>query len=757
MIRLLASLLACVLAAAAAGPAAAEPVPLSRFTTQAGPMRLQDASRAADLFVPIAATSTVEDAVLSLSYVNSASLMPGRSTLSVRLNEATLAQIPLDPVQPQGTARVRLPAELWRAGFNRLTLAVVQHYSDICEDPEAPELWTEVDLASSELDVTLAPLNRPYRISDLSGLFSPGLGGHGTVTMLTPEGDDPAVKNRALPFVAQALALRRDFAPLLVIEAAPLPLPAPTSPAEDLETDAERPAPLPSWRYAVPGLNAEGGVHVLAGTTADLAPLLAPGRLAGVDGPYLAVEGSGRYARLIVTGATAEDVVAAARDLGRIDDAINATDALTFRGVEGEPAPMPTPVRLEPENTYRFETLGLSTTTFNGIGSYEARLAMPLPMEFYTHESAQAELLLDFAYGAGLGPGSVMNITLNGEYLHGVLFDAPGGTAFRKYRIAIPARLLRRGDNELLFEVSLRPPLAEGECVTVKARYAMAQILGSSTFRMPPGGGAAVLPDFAMLAASGYPYVSRTNEPSVIHLGDDSLRSAALTLVGKIAQTSGLAAADWRIETGIPNHPAGRAVVLASTGDLNAELFGSWSAAVGSLDRWPYPALQAIRHSEGSDPATIGGQLLDLIGLARRAEAVTPPPAAALRQEGSLGELAVMTAFANPWSQTRQPLMILAAEDDATLTQRIESLVQPQIWGQLAGDLVVWGGGPAVSAYTVAQPFVAGDDDPWLILRLLLSNNPAWWLGGAALVILMIVVSATVLLKRRAARLAEEE
>lgn len=755
MTRVLALLLGLVTLVAAALPAAAEPLPLSRFTAQPGPLRLTDAEKTLDLFVPVASTVSVTDAILSLDYLNSRALLAERSVLSVRLNEATLAQIPLDPAQPQGTARVRLPADLWRAGFNRLTLSVVQHYTDRCEDPEAPELWTEIDLVDSTLDATLDPQDDPYRIADLSGLFSPGLGGTDAVLMLTAPAADPAVTERALPQVAQALALRRDYAPLSISTGTAQPRPQtaePAAPSPEAVFGEQPDQPL--WRYDVDG----AAVHVLAGTTAELAPLLADGRLDGIDGPHLAVDGSGGVARLIVTGPTPDDVIAAARDLGRIQDVLNPAADVTFRGIEGAAEPVAPGVRLKPEAAYTFSVLGADSRTFSGMGSHGMIVTLPVPPDFYTYEGAQAELLLDFGYGAGMGPGSIMNIMLNGEFIHGVVLNQPNGTAFRDYRISLPASLLQRGDNTLEFAVSLRPPLSVGECASVKGRHLMAQMQGSSTFRMPEGGSATVLPDLGLFSASGYPYVGGGEPGSTIYIPDEGLRGSALTLIGKIAQAANVPGTAWRVETGIPETVPGCAIVLAPASDLTSEIFGPWSVALGKVDRWPYPSLQALRQASTDDARSVARRVMDLLGLARDAEAAPAAAAApSLRQEGSLGPLGVMTAFANPWSETPRPLTVISADDAATLAARVEDLTAPAVWGQLQGDLAVWTPEEDVHAVTVSEPIFVAEDDPWLLLRLVLSNNPMWWLGAAGAVLVLIVVSASVLLRRRAKRLAEEE
>ena len=101
------------------------------------------------LYVPVSPRSKVKSALLHLQLTNSISLIKERSQLVVRLNGRVLAQVPLNPAQPETSIDVRLPVALLKPGYNQLTFAVAQHYTLRCEDPSAPELWTEIDTVTS--------------------------------------------------------------------------------------------------------------------------------------------------------------------------------------------------------------------------------------------------------------------------------------------------------------------------------------------------------------------------------------------------------------------------------------------------------------------------------------------------------------------------------------------------------------------------------------------------------------------------------
>lgn len=708
-------------------------VALSYFSTANGPVRLRDESGQQDFFISMARTAVVKDAIVSLRYTNSVSLRPGRSVLAVRLNETTLAQIKLDPAQPIGEAKVRLPAELWRPGYNKLTLAVTQHYTDTCEDSEAPELWTEIDLSRSRLSYELAPLDRPYLLSDLGALFSPGLGGQRQVTLLTaPAPAADRLRSEALAYVAEALALRRQFAPLQVGHAL--------------------------WQEGRTGYlpaGTPGAVHVMVGSSAQLAAVLSPQELPVVDGPkvVLANLGQGRV-RLIVTGRTDDEVIAAARTLTVMDDALTPDLQATFPGDHGAPKPLPLEGRVSMlgGKTYRFESLGYQTATLQGSGTRNINLVMPLAADFYTYENAKVRLSLDFAYGAGMGPGSVVNFSVNGRRIHGMLLDNKDGESFHGYLVEFPVRLLTPGANTLQFEVSSRPQLGGGECSGIKGRHLLFQMFDTSTVTMPEAGHAAVLPDLARFAAVGFPYVAPTGKAAgTVYVGSPELMGSALTLIGKMSQTARGAVDGWHVETGLPKSVPGQAIVLATTAQLGAENSGEWAQALARVKKWPYRALQDLRTVSEQPQLT-----LDNLGslLSKEKHAAGPVSGGeTVSQRSSLGQRAVLTAARNPSGGATDTLTVIAADGAAILNARVNDLVNPGLWGQIRGDLIAWQGkDEPMFTIQVADHYEVGNGDTFLLLRLIISTNPWYWLGGTAAASVLATVLAWWLLRRRKQR-----
>jgi hypothetical protein len=715
-------------------------IALSRLYPQRGPARLKGDTSSFDIAIPLAGTVAVQEASMELHFTNSIALRPGRSVLSIRLNEATLAQVALDPAQPVGVVTVNLPAELWHSGYNKLTINVSQHYIDQCEDPDAPELWTEIDLFHSRLHYKVAPRPTPYLLSDLSSIFSPGLGGQSRVLLLTASGAAAdRLPSEALPYVAQALALRRRYAPLTIdqgswVEGAQGKL---------SYLPASAPAEL---------------LHVLVGTPDELAPMFAKNELPAIAGPNVLLDsiGDGR-ARLVVTGRTPDEVVTAAHALAVLQDSLTPDAKALFPPAEAATQPMPLTGRsvLRGDTTYSFNDLGVATTTIDGPGVHRVSVPLPLPADYYTQENAQGELSLDFAYSAAMGAGSVMNVLVNTEFIQGVFFDRGAGERFTNYRLHVPVRLLRPGANTLDFQLATHPYKEGGACTSQKAEYPFAQLMGTSTIHLPEAGHAAVLPDLALFGAAGFPFVSNDgNAAGRVYVASPALEGSALTLIGKLAQTVGGPVSGWQIIVGVPERIPGQAIVLATTDKLPPGYYANLSTAIASTKRWPYRALEDLRTVSSQPHLTLGNLWSAVVGGTSQANPF--PSQESLTQRSSLGDLGVGFTLHNPHGAAGDTLMVVTADTDAQITNRVNALVQPEVWSQLKGDLVAWRQ-PNAPVFTmdVGQHYEVGDADRWLLLRLTVSNNPLPWIAAAAIAAALATAAAFILLRRRKRMLDE--
>ena len=708
-------------------------IALSHLYPEAGPVRLKGNSASFDISIPLADTVAIQEASVELHFTNSIALLKGRSVLSVRFNDVTVAQVALDPAQPVGVVTVNLPAEQWRPGFNKLTIDATQHYTDQCEDPDSPELWTEIDLFRSRLHYKVAPQQAPYLLSNLSAIFSPGLGGQSRVALLTaPDAMAGQLRSDALPYVAEALALRRRYAPLTVDQ---------QSWTEGAQGDV---AYLPAAAQTEL-------LHVLVGTPEELSRALPKNVIPAVMGPRVWLDSiAGGRARLVVTGRTPEEVVAAAHDLAVLQDNLTPDAKAAFAGYD-TPRAMPLTGRsvLRGNTTYSFNDLGIPTARIDGSGIHRVSVSLPLAADYYTQENAQADLSLDFAYSAAMGAGSVMNVLVNGEFIQGIFFGNTSGDRFSEYRLHVPVRLLKPGANTLDFELATHPYKVGAACTSQKADYLFAQIMGSSTIHLPDSGHAAVMPDLARFETAGFPFVSNSgNAAGTIYVGSTALEGSALTLIGKLAQTVQGPVDGWKVYLGVPNVIPGQAIVLATADRLPPDYYSNLSTAIDNTKRWPFRALEDLRTVSSQPHVTLGSFWSAVSGKASPAGPF--PQQESLTQQSSLGDLGVGYAFHNPHGGAGDTLMVLTADNDARLADRVQTLVQPEVWSQMKGDLVAWRAADApVFTMQVARHYVVGKQSPWLLLRLSASNNPLPWILAAAVAAALATAAAFLLLRRR--------
>ncbi|MCK9589118.1 MAG: cellulose biosynthesis cyclic di-GMP-binding regulatory protein BcsB, partial [Terrimicrobiaceae bacterium] len=129
-------------------------LPLRRLIPLDSPIMLRNASSIYTVFVPQSARFQARSYGLRLKFTNSIALLSERSVLRVVMNDVIVAQFYLDRTKPMNDVDIEIPLNLVQTGFNRLQFIVAQHYTYKCEDPSAPELYTEINPDQSYLTTT---------------------------------------------------------------------------------------------------------------------------------------------------------------------------------------------------------------------------------------------------------------------------------------------------------------------------------------------------------------------------------------------------------------------------------------------------------------------------------------------------------------------------------------------------------------------------------------------------------------------------
>lgn len=447
--------------AEAASPAAPVPAVLARavltrterlaaLIPTPGPVELRGERGEFSLSFNLSTRVDPASATLHLELSNSQALLTPRSQLVVRLNDAVVAQIGLKASAPLTVVDIDLPVELLRGGSNKLTFVAAQHYTNDCENPSAAELWSQIDTSRSRLTIAGRNVAVAPRLSELQDLIGPGFFGGKRFTLLTPdsaealpagEPGDIAISTGAT--LSQALGLRLRYQAARIGYAVAKP-----APDDD-----------PTLRLAAPAdMASDPSDLVLFGTKGKLSPMLGPVLADAIKGGFIglyALPSDPRRLVLLVSGITDEDVARAASAFGVANFPFVDAPQQSVDGLDVQPgATFFGRNELHEGTPTRFSQFGFRTTTLRGpVGS--AGFDVTVPADLYLPDSAEAELSLDFAYGAGLRADSVINLMLNGQFQQALALPDINGAVLRKYQVRIPARKLRPGRNTVAFETAL--------------------------------------------------------------------------------------------------------------------------------------------------------------------------------------------------------------------------------------------------------------------------------------------------------------
>ena len=743
--RFLASFLATLLTAVAAAQAPSPPdaqerfqatVPLAAFMAREEAVMLNGAADEYRFSVPHSGRIRVGQAVLDARWTNSISLLEERSQLRISMNGQVLGEAPLRGREPEGRLRLTIPPELFAEGYNDLAFKVSQHYAMECEDPTAPELWTEINPVDSSLtlDYTLAPVRSS--LAEIERLVSPlATGRVFPLAILSAPGDDIGGRHAEVGArVTAGKALRLKYVPLAVT-AGPLDVAASPDPG------AARIAGAPDTDV------------VLVGTRSALGGALPPDMAAEIAGPYLGllpVAGRpGRFA-LVVSGTSPDEV-------GRAAEAFSLAGLRLpdRRGTLVGPVAFPElPAyghanALQAATQYRFDAFGMETTTLGSGHPDRVSFEAWVPPDLFVPVDASLEMHLHLAYGAGASPSSSLALFINDAFVSAVRLGSPDGGVFRDYTLLLPATWLQPGSNRIEFR-SFMQPVGEGStCFAPSDRGLMATVFADSWLALSSARHHVSLPNLSLLSRTGFPYATPA-DGSALHVAlaspDDAVRGAAWTLFGKLVQQAGmpLQAASF----GAPGDAAGRHLLL-----------------VGPTAAIPAQFLDQAPLRPGSDPRLIA-DVLSLPAGERLSptlrtwlppgETVAAEPArtslpATVSLEAAGDKTTWLMQFESPAAPSSLVTMA-TADSSPDLLDGVHALVEHDRWGALRGSVAAWRPGSPVSAGTAGPRFTLGDVGLQTRASLYFTEHPLAWTLLIAAAVLAFVFVSVLLLRMRSRR-----
>jgi len=669
-------------------------LPLAALRSKQGAIRLYGAKATEDVSFAIAPQANVQSARLILRHVSGRAQEGSKPQLRLGLNGRFIAQV--DGVTERAAAvnEIVIDPSILMSGFNTLRIDAVQRYTYGCQDPDAAELWTDIDTSRSYVEIIYARHPFAGSLADLGALVTAGVGGVDQLGILVGDGEMNEDTLRWGTIASQAVANRLAYR-------------------------------LPSIsRVAAATLSANaGGADLIAIGTPDQLAGLAPAGLANLKGDdsWLSVSRSPADPSHFL-------IVAAGRTPAAIDGAVRALAAANFplsdtSSVMLSPSELPLGAlvakkqQLRAGAKYAFRDLGLAETSLLGEERGEIDLDFELPADMRFRSKSEVVLVLDFAYGAGLDDNSVVNILVNNEFQRAIRLTNPAGEVTPGYKLSLSPDAFRPGHNKVAFEVELSTE-TQGECAARSMRHLAFVMKDTSTITLPDADRYVELPNLALLSESGFPYAGIGEEPFAIQAGDrsDDTAAAVWTLGAKLGQINGTVFTEAEFGFGLG-------------------LDGMHTLVVG-----PRTALDGFLPAEvrlsGQVTATATG------GKDGRESIFTQN-----YKTTDLGDNGLLIEGRSPQHAGRL-VTVVTAESGSQLVASTRSLVQPSHWSQLKGGAAVWRENAAtVVTQAPTEIFKIGQVRPGEMARMKSGRSPWRWILTIG-AILFALASALALIAR---------
>ncbi len=520
-------------------------LPLAALRPEPGAIRLYGAKATEQVSFAIAPQADIQSARLIVRHVSGRAQEGSKPQLRLGLNGRFIAQV--DGVTEHAAAvnEIVLDPSLLVSGFNTLQIDAVQRYTYGCQDPDAAELWTDIDTSRSYVEVIYARQPFSGSLADLGAIVTAGVGGVEELGLIVADGEMTADSLRWGALASQAIANRLG--------------------------------------YTVPritrlnGASAQQADLIAIGTPEQLAGL-APAQLAALKGEdsWLSIGPSPAdpsHFLIVASGRTPAAIEGAVRTLAAGNFPLSDAASLILSPDEVPKGNLSASKQtLRTDAKYTLKDLGLSSASVLGKEHGEASLTLDLPADIRFREKAEILLSLDFAYGAGLDDKSVVNILVNDQFQRAIRLTNPDGEVTPDYEIALPGTAFRPGNNSVRFDVELSTGAA-GECAARNTRHLAFILKDTSTLTLPPADQYVELPNLALLSEAGFPYTSAGTQSVAIRATDTGSDTAAAvwTLSARLGQVYGTVFTDATFGFGL-ELPEAHTLIVGARPDLKGFL-----------------------------------------------------------------------------------------------------------------------------------------------------------------------------------------
>lgn len=633
------------------------------------------------VFLPVPNRYKVLRCRLFLDYTNSISLLPHRSQLAVAVNERILKQMRLEPSFPTNQVIVDIPPEILNYGFNPLQFIAAHRSTEKCQDPNSPELYTQINPATSYLEAEMLPQPVPARLSAIREIVDEKLWYPYPFHICIP-----AAGSREDSFLTWGSILSQGVGLALGVQ------PFRVSHSETLR----------------PGMD-----NIVAGVKTSLSGFLTTTEIGMINGSFIGVKpmkDDPRHYMLVVSGNTDDEVAQAALALGMVnyplpDSQYAQVDRLAFPDkpmwVRNAPLELP--------GSYSLRRLGYRTKTIRGFNTGSFDIPIYMPGNLAPYDASNVELRLNFVYGAASREDSTLNFFVNQTFQQALRLKNLDGATHMNMKFLLPTRAFQPGRN-ILSVNPIMVPYITGECELDQTENLLFTLYDDSTLVMPRLALGALLPNLSLLSQTGFPY---TNSPDgsdasvfVTSREIDTINSA-WTLLGKIAQISGTLMHRAEV-TFRPTRSSRNLLVVGPVDQIPDEVVSNATISPREIGKYRY--MVSTNPEPGSVLPTGLEEFMNRIrGQSNEPKLILDEASVAeMDARASLEENLVMVQFESPFSKGHANT-IVTAPDSARLLAGLNVMQERLFWNNLKGDVAVWNTKPdSLALAKVSDEFTYG-------------------------------------------------
>jgi len=697
-------------------------LPLRKLIGQTDGMLLQNASSYYTVFVPQSERFQVKNMTMHLEFTNSIALLTERSVLRVVLNDIIIAQYYLDRNRPFSSVDIAVPLNLIKTGFNRLQFVVAQHYTYKCEDPSAPELYTEINPDTSFLAATGSWREIPERLSYLRWWVDEKLWA-------------PYQFNICMPSASQISDLQLAWGSIVT-----------QGVALALNNEAFRVNTATALR---PGMD-----NIVIGTMTELSGFLTATEIGAINGSFLAIKslpGDPAHCMIIISGRNEQEVGQTALAFGLVNFPLPDSQYAIFNDQIRLPD-KPAFIRnapLDVPGVYSFRQLGFISRTIKGWHTGGYTLPVYMPGDISKDDPSNVELRLHFVYGAMMRKDSVFNFFVNRQFQTAIRLSDQNGALHADHRVYLPMKAFQPGLNNVELVPEMVPHFSN-QCEILQDQNLHFTLYDDSDFVLPRALRKARLPSFGLFSQTTYPYSSSPDgsETAVFVTGRDTdTVCAAWTVLGKMAQISG--ALLHRAEFGFKIPASKKSLLVVGPRDQVPEEI---------VSKAPVSPLQVgkMRYLVSTSPkpeklaaSPVEEFLAKIRGVPSDRTEPEPPSTANVTLAADLVEDTVAVQFESAVNRG-YPVTLFTAGDSARLLAGMNALQDRRIWDNLVGDLAVWNSNlDSLAVAKVGPDFIFKNSSPLAAVSSNLDRQP--WLFAVILLLILMAIGFAVraILQRR--------